>query len=219
MGFVGAALGFPAVVFTFALVVVIGYWVLVLLGGLGIDALDGEDGSDFLDGLGLGGVPVTVVLSLLIAVAWFVSLAGTVLLDRADVPGVVLALLSIAVLLGALLCSWFVARLVVLPLRRLAPQGPEASRADFVGRTCVVRTGRVTADFGQAEVTAADGSSAIVQVRQAGADPLSAGSTAVIYDYDADGEFFWVTALPVSESPLPDSAHYPPKPANPGGVD
>ena len=83
MGFVGAALGFPAVVFTFALVVVIGYWVLVLLGGLGIDALDGEDGSDFLDGLGLGGVPAAVVLSLLIAVAWFVSLAGAVLLDRA----------------------------------------------------------------------------------------------------------------------------------------
>jgi Ca2+-binding RTX toxin-like protein len=196
MGFVGASLGFPAVVFSFALVVVIGYWVLVLLGGLGIDVLDGDDGSDLLDGLGLGGVPATVVLSLMIAVAWFVSLAGTVLLDRADVPGPVLALLAVAVLLVALLCAWAVARLVVLPLRRILRAGPEPSRADFVGRTCVVRTGRVATDFGQAEVAAADGSSAIVQVRQSGSDPLTAGTTALIYDYDPDGEFFWVTALP-----------------------
>ncbi len=85
MGFFGAALSFPAVIFSFALLVVIGYWILVLLGGIDIDALDsaGEgDGGDsdgdsgLVRGLGLGGVPVTVALSLLIVVAWFVSLAG-----------------------------------------------------------------------------------------------------------------------------------------------
>jgi hypothetical protein len=214
MNFVGAALDFPAVVFSFALVVVIGYWVLVLLGGLGFDVLDGDDGSDLLDGLGLGGVPATVVLSLMIAVAWFVSLAGTVLLDRADVPAVVVALLSIAVLLVALVCAWGVARLVVLPLRRMLPAGPQASRADFVGRTCVIRTGRVDAGFGQAEVTAADGSSAIVQVRQNGADPLTAGTSALIYDYDPDGEFFWVAAMPAL-----DPTDQPRKPATPEGVE
>jgi hypothetical protein len=209
MDFVGAALGFPAVVFSFALLVVIGYWVLVMLGGLGIDALDGDsdagsdgDGADsgVLHGLGLGGVPVTVVLSLLIAVAWFVSLAGTVLLDGVDAPGLALALLSVAVLVVAVVCAWFVARLLLVPLRRMLPSGQEPSRTDFVGLTCVVRTGRVGADFGQAEVTARDGSSAIVQVRQTGADQLTAGSTALIYDYDANGEFFWVTPLPQARS-------------------
>ncbi|NED57538.1 hypothetical protein G3I24_42480, partial [Micromonospora aurantiaca] len=71
------------------------YWTLVLLGGLGVDLLgagtdadtgagagagDADGGADG-DGLvaerlamlGLGGVPATVVLSLLIAIAWFVS--------------------------------------------------------------------------------------------------------------------------------------------------
>lgn len=184
MDFVGAALGFPAVVFSFALLVVIGYWVLVLLGG--VDA-DTDADIDLLDGLGLGGVPVTVVLSVMVAVAWFVSLAGTVLLGG--------AVLSIVVLVAALGCAWAAARLLVPLLRRLLPAGPEPSRADFVGRTCVVRTGRVGPDFGQAEVTAADGSSAIVQVRQSGDEPLTAGSTALIYEYDAGGEFFWVTAF------------------------
>jgi hypothetical protein len=61
---------------------------------------------------------------------------------------------------------------------------------------CVIRTSRVDLTFGQAEVRAADGSAAIIQVRQHGNRPgeeiLKAGSTALIFDYDADGEFFWV---------------------------
>lgn len=195
MDFVGAALGFPAVVFSCALLVVIGYWVFVLLGAADLDVFDYDT-----SGIGLAGIPVTVVASLMIAVAWFVSLAGTVLLDRVDVPGVALALLSVAVLVIAVACAWLVARLLLLPLRRLLPSGQEPSRADFVGLTCVVRTGRVGTDFGQAEVTAQDGSSAIVQVRQTGTDQLIAGSTALIYDYDVNGEFFWVTPLPQAGS-------------------
>ena len=71
-------------------------------------------------------------------------------------------------------------------------------RADFVGRTCVIRTGRVTRTFGQAEVRAEDGSSAIVQVRQAGEDDLHAGTVAVLYDFDPEGEFFWVVPTDIA---------------------
>jgi hypothetical protein len=46
--------------------------------------------------------------------------------------------------------------------------------------------------FGQAEVTAQDGSSAIIQVRQTGEHALTFGKRALIFDYDTDGEFFWV---------------------------
>ncbi|MFC0527944.1 hypothetical protein [Phytohabitans kaempferiae] len=190
--FLDAALGFPAVIFTFLLVVVIGYWLLVLLGALDIEALDFDADGDVLGGVGFAGVPVAVTASLLIAVAWFVSLAGTVLLG--DV-----LLLAILALVVALVAAWFVTWLLVRPLRRLFPQGPEASRADFVGSVCVIRTGRVSQTFGQAEVTAADGSSAIIQVRQTGADDFKSGTTALIYDYDADGEFFWVTPVPHPE--------------------
>jgi hypothetical protein len=198
--FIEAALGLPAIVFSFLLVVVVGYWVLVLLGGVEVDALDadvdaggGFDGlAGFVAGIGLGGVPVGVVLSLLIAMAWFVSLVGTVLLDGADLAAPVLIVLAIAVLAVALVCAWLGTALLVLPLRRLFPDERAPSRADFVGSVCVVRTGQVGPDFGQAEVTAPDGSSAIIQVRQTGSDALGAGSTALIFDYDAAGEFFWV---------------------------
>lgn len=206
--FIDAALTFPAALFSFLLIVVAGYWLLVMVGGADPDDLDTGSDSDgtgfagFLAGIGLGGVPVTVVLSLLIALAWFLSLVGAVLLDT---DGAV-SWLAAAALLGALAGSWLVTRLLVVLLRRAMPAGAEPSRADFVGRTCIIRTGRVDRRFGQAEVTAADGSSAVVQVRQTGEEPLRAGSTAVIYSFDADGEFFWVVPLDVALHPEPGNS-------------
>ena len=136
---------------------------------------------------------------MLIVIAWFASLAGAVALHAADL---FTAATATALLVVALVVALFGTRLLVLPLRRLLPDAPAASRNDFVGRICVIRTGRVGLDFGQAEVTAADGSSAIVQVRQSGADDLRAGSNALIYDLDTDGGFFWVTPLDPTAEPL-----------------
>ncbi len=192
--FLDATLSFPAVLFTFLLAVVVLYWLLVVLGtldfDLGGDHGDHGDDGGVLDGLGLGGVPVTVTLSVLIVFAWFVSLVGGLLLS--DVDGAAGALFRAAVLVLALLGGLLAARLVAVPLRGLYASGLEPSRADFVGRQCVIRTGRVSTDFGQAEVTAADGSSAVIQVRQTGEHELAAGHRALIFDYDTDGEFFWV---------------------------
>ncbi|MFA1541114.1 hypothetical protein [Actinomadura monticuli] len=217
--FTSAAFGFPTALFSFSLIVVAGYWTLVLLGGLGVDFLgagadadagagtgagdiDGVDGADGPGGfvgerlamLGLGGVPATVVLSLLIALAWFVSLAVAALSD-----GAVLRALDLP---AALAVAWLGTRLAVRPLRGVFQSPVAASLRDFVGRPCVIRTGRVGPDFGQAEVTAPDGSSAIVQVRQPAMDVavagaakgagLTGGSTALIFDFDPDGQFFWV---------------------------
>ncbi|KJS55833.1 hypothetical protein VM98_10800 [Streptomyces rubellomurinus subsp. indigoferus] len=239
-GFVTAALAFPTALFSFALVVVVGYWLLMLLGGLGFDALHGGHGvghhvgvghgghvgqvghaghgagghgaaghgagghhgggvahggpdsshhhGGVLDRLGLGGVPLTVAVSLLVAIAWFVSLAGTVLTTGAPARGGVFAV--------ALVAAWAGTRVIVQPLSRLFPQDRPMTRGDFVGRVCVIRTGRVTADFGQAEVTAEDGSTATVQVRTVEDDPgLTAGRTALVFDYDAEAEVFLVAAF------------------------
>lgn len=187
--FFRAVLGFPTVLFTPMLLVVIGFWLIVVAGGADPDA---QHGDGFLDALGLGGLPVSIPLSLLILFAWFASLAGAQLLPAP----------AWLVLLGALVLAWVLTRLAILLLRKLLPAGPDASRADFLGLVCVIRTGRVTRTFGQAEVHAHDGSSAIVQVRQAGDDDLRAGSEALLFDADPDGEFFWVVPLDISSKEL-----------------
>jgi len=182
-GFVTAALAFPAVLFSFLLIVVIGYWVLALVGVLDVE--DGDIGF-------FGGVPLPISLSLLVAFSWFLSLVGTVLIDGVGTP--LRVGLGVGVLLAALVLGALGTRLVVVPLRRVFA-GAVPTRQDFVGRVAVVRTSTVTEDFGQAEVAAADGASAIISIRLAGEGNLGLGSRVVIYDYDSAGEFFWVSPL------------------------
>ncbi|WP_336212452.1 hypothetical protein [Nonomuraea sp. LPB2021202275-12-8] len=174
--FLHVALSFPTAIFSFLLIVVLGYWIVVITG---LFDLDGGDAP----WLGFGGAPAGVTLSLLIALAWLLSLIGS---QFAAGP------LLLAVPALALAGAWLGTRALLSPLRRLLPKERQPSRGDFVGQMCVIRTGQATHDFGQAEVSAADGSSAVVQVRTTGEDRLSRGDSALIFEYDADGEFFWV---------------------------
>ncbi|KPM54719.1 hypothetical protein CcI49_07115 [Frankia sp. CcI49] len=108
---------------------------------------------------------------------------------------VALAVVAVAV---ALVGTWLLVRLLLFPLRRLLRRrrGAATSRSELLGRLCVIRTGRVGPEFGQAEVRADDGSSVLVQVRHPENNPLlRAGSSAVIYSYDAAREIFWVSPL------------------------
>jgi hypothetical protein len=173
--FLDTALSFPTVIFSFLLVVVVGYWLTVITG-----LFELEDDAAWL---GLGGVPAGVALSLLIALAWLLSLIGSQVASGGPL---------IAVPFAAGAGAWLVTRGLLVPLRRLFPEGDRHSRGDFVGQMCVIRTGAATPDFGQAEVTAADGSSAVVQVRTTGKDRLARGDNGLIFEYDKDGEFFWV---------------------------
>ncbi|MFF8500422.1 hypothetical protein ACF07L_07160 [Streptomyces anulatus] len=214
--FLGAALGFPAVIFGAALVVVVCFWLLVLAGAAGHDSFD----ADLDTGpAGLGGVPVSVSVSLLVVLSWFGSLTGTVLLHRSETGGTTRAVLAVAVLAGSLLLAWAAVRLLLHRFRRYFPAEPPPSRLDFVGSVCTIRTGSVTATFGQAEVVSYDGSTAIVQVRTAEPfasasrlsgpaaeeTPLVMGGSGLLYAYDEDGEFFWVSSYDAALDPGPNA--------------
>jgi hypothetical protein len=189
--FVRAATDFPAVLFGLLLILVLAYWLLVALGALDV----------------MAGLVVAVAISIFVLLAWFAGLAGTVLLHRTGQSGPLPAtgVLAAAVLLPALLT-----RFVMRPLRSMLTEEHVPTRQDFVGRMCVIRTGRVDLAFGQAEVRAADGSAAVIQVRQQrnreDEAALKAGNTALIFDYDADGEFFWVMPYDAELDP-----HRPPR--------
>ncbi|OEJ95389.1 hypothetical protein [Streptomyces thermolilacinus] len=193
-----AVTSFPAVLLTAALVVVVVFWVLVLAG---VAEADGFDADVDAAALRLGGVPVAVAVSLLVALAWFLGVAGAVLLARTGWSGVVLHLLGVGVLLASVAVSWRVTGALVRSLAKLLPDEPAPSRHDFVGQTCTIRTGRVDAVFGQAEVAARDGSTAVVQVRQNDGARLALGSTGLLYAYDDDGGFFWVAPFDAALDP------------------
>lgn len=214
--FLSAAIAFPAVIFGAALVVVVCFWLLVLAGAAGHDSFD----ADLDTGpAGLGGVPVSVSVSLLVVFSWFGSLTGSVLLHHSHTGSTTRAVLAVAVLAGSLLLAWAAVRLLVHRFRRYFPAEPPPSRLDFVGSVCTIRTGSVTATFGQAEVVSRDGSTAIVQVRRAesfpspsrlpgpGTEeaPLVMGGSGLLYAYDEDAEFFWVSPYDAALDPGPNT--------------
>lgn len=168
--FVAAALAFPTVLFSLLVLVVLAYWLTVALVGIDFDA------------------PVLPIsISVFVLVTWFAALVGTVLTPEGKLRYVVLA--------GALLGGALLTKILSIPLRNWTRPEKPASRNDFVGRTAIVKTTRVTEHYGQAEVTADDGGTAVVQVRAAQSTELKAGQTALIFDYDAEGEFFWVVDI------------------------
>ncbi|GAA1903544.1 hypothetical protein GCM10009716_11930 [Streptomyces sodiiphilus] len=201
--FVSTTLEFPVVVFTFPLLIVVAYWIFAAVSGAAGEATESDSAdtgsapagfAGFLAVLGLGGVPVTVVLSLVIAIAWFVSLVGTALFDS--------ALIRLGWLALALVAAWHATWLLARPLRRLLRTGRTARNADFVGLVCVVRTGRVGPDFGVGEVTAADGTTALIEIRDESDSGLHSGGRALIFDYDPESDVFRVAPAGSALDPL-----------------
>ncbi|MFF0187593.1 hypothetical protein [Streptomyces sp. NPDC005244] len=131
--FVEAATGLPGILFTAALVVAACFW---LLAALGVVAVNTFDTDVDLDAWGMGGVPVTVALSLLAALAWLLNTGLAFLITVAATPGAVAGVLRLAASAGALLVAWWLTCLSVRPLREaagspaadphhvLAPPGP-----------------------------------------------------------------------------------------------
>lgn len=191
-----SSLAFPAVPFTVLLLVVIGFWVFTLIGLADHHVLDGHhdiDAGGMLAGLGFGQVPVTVVISLMTLFSWVVTLIGTALL--LELPLALRIGLGIGVLLIALVVAWAITRVFVAPLRKVFEPEPFVSRVDLVGRSCLIKTGSVTADFGQAEVSSPGGGTSIVQVRVHEDETLRLGDTALIFEYDETREVFFVAAI------------------------
>jgi hypothetical protein len=194
--FFAAILAFPTVAFTIPLGVVLLYWLAVLLGGLDLDLLgggeageagDADAGADgVLEVLGLGGVPATFALSVLVFLAWTLCLLGSGLLGVESglaKTGVAAASLGLAVPLAAL---------AVKPLRRFFVLDRAVEHRSLVGKVCTVTTLRVDERYGQAEI-ADGGAGLLVQVRARPDTGLARGDAAIVYEYR--DEVFWIAPL------------------------
>lgn len=119
--FVEAATGLPGILFTAALVVAVCFWLLVAVGVVTVDSCDAD--AD-LDAWSMGGVPVTVALSLLTVLAWLLNVAVTALLSVLAPSGTVTGVLHLLAPAGSLFVAWRLTCLFVRPLRRHFPVEP-----------------------------------------------------------------------------------------------
>lgn len=167
---------------------------------------DGSDASGgWLDKLGVSGVPLTITLSFFAFFGWILSYLGMKYFANAGavagwaVSGALVGVLAMAAGLAA-------AVVAVRPMRRVFSTPGARGRASFVGSVCRVATGRVDADFGQAEVDDG-GAGLLVQVRCTEENQLRRGAQALIFDYDPTREVFRV--VPLEDDLLKDAKARP----------
>jgi hypothetical protein len=159
--------------------------------------MDGDDGGGALaaimSALHLKSVPVTVVFSLVITFAWLVSVVSMQFITRLA-PAWLGSLLSVGVLVASFVLALPLTSIVARPLAKVFALRRAPAKTDFIGRTCIVRTGTVTSKFGEA--TLPDGGAGLViRVRIEDGKQLGRGEQALIVDYDAERESYLVEPM------------------------
>ena len=175
------------------------------IGGLEADAdfdadLGGaESGVGVFSGLllkfGLYGIPLTIILSFVIIIGWFLSsLVMQFWLMHLE-PGILRYLAGTLVLLCSLVAaSWLTGRLIG-PVRRFLDRRKEdTSSKSLCGRPAMVRSGSVGSAGGQVECLK-DGYTYILQARGIPGDKeLKKGDTVYILEYHPGGNVYTVVS-------------------------
>lgn len=150
--------------------------------GHGLGDSDGGvdgDGGGVWNSLGLGDVPVTISVSLIVLLSWTGSLL--VMHHLAGSAG----WLRAVVLVAAIIVALPIAALLVRPLAPIFAVKEAKSSADYIGHICTITTGTVDDRFGQATIE--DGGSVLViQVRCDRPGALARGDKALMIDFDRE---------------------------------
>lgn len=205
--FLETCLTFPTVVYSVLLAVCVVYWLLAMTGLLDLDALDGlllGDGHMFhgdvahgahgesgdstatagmLAKLGLSGVPIMVVLTVLFFVGW-IATYFVHLLVLSHLPDSLRILAGIATLLGALVPGVLLTSLLLRPIARFMVKLKPQAAASILGRVGTVISPVVDAQGGRAEFEDG-GAGLILQVRAPPGISFARGERVVLLSHDA----------------------------------
>ena len=199
--------GYPTSIYTVLIGVLLIFWLFAILGALDMDVISFDSDIDFdLDGdieipgfvgllhtLGFTGVPFTIVLTVLIFLAWIFSYAASAYV-LPWVPTMVLKIIvGTGVLVGSLLLAVPLTTKIVSPLRKLAVENKAKSNKDFLGSNCKVTSLTVDETFGQGKVQTL-GASLVVRIRAPVPNEIKKGDIVRPISYDeADNVFHVIT--------------------------
>jgi hypothetical protein len=178
---------------------VVAYWLMVILGAVGVDSLDIDTDVDADVGSGggplmaafeffyLGEVPLTILFSIFALLFWIVTIISNHYFN-ANWSWVVALYLFIPCLVASLLAT----KVAVLPMvpffRSIAAESN--AQQELVGKSARVTTSELTDAFGQIEITH-DGPPIVLNARSRGAR-FTQGDTVEIASFDAETNTYLV---------------------------
>lgn len=225
--FLTSLFAFPTAIFSVALGIAVLYWLLVIVGALDIDLLHfgdhdasghdgdhdshaGENPNALLEFLRVGQVPLTVIASVFVLLAWLVCFAGSTFI-RPIVPGWSWWLFGLGAFAAAMVIAFIGTGAVLAPLARAFSLSGQPAAEDLVGRMVEVTSSTVDARFGTARHDRPTGEDLILNVVCEPRHRLARGDQAVVLSYDRDAGIYRIAPLPHTRPGfLPEAAADPP---------
>lgn len=211
--FLDIILSMPTAAWTVILGVCLGFWVLSIIGGIGVDTVDGwmdADAGDLVDGseggmgmllgkMGLGGVPFMVMLTVLSLTGWVSSFYAQSLLMPL-VPEGAHWLINAAVIVFSLALTFviavFLTALALRPLRRwlvkVAP--PDLRAEDWVGRVASVSSMVLNNGEGRVEIDGGPSGPIILQARAREGHEYVRGDVVILVKHDPERHLYEVVS-------------------------
>jgi len=190
---------------TMLLLVVLGYWLMVIVGVVGTDILDfhhdvhvdADADADLhsagslgklLEFLYLGDIPVVIVGSFFVVLMWIVTMCSNHYLNVSN-SVLVMSLYLIPNIILSLLAT----RVALMPFATMFKNydNTEITRSELLGKIGMVKTAEVTSDYGQIEIQQ-DGPPLVLNVRTQPKSILRRGDAAIILDFNPDNNTFLV---------------------------
>ena len=195
---------YPTFIFSTLMFAAVLYWLLVIVGMADLHLFDhdvaGHDGHEganpfaILDFLRVGQVPLTIIVSTFIFLAWSVSLAAVTLLHPLlPLPGAVAGSITLA---AALVFAFFGTGLAMRPLAALFSLADQPAAGDLVGRMVEVTSSTVDARFGTARHDRPSGEDLILNVVCDPIHRLTKGEQAVVLGYEPSTGVYTIAPLP-----------------------
>jgi hypothetical protein len=199
---------FPTAIYSTLLVVVIGYWLISFVSNFDFDDFDVGIDADLdvdtetkdvgritglLSTLGLTGVPITIVITLLVLNAWFICYFASLLTPQIlEYISVFKLLIDLAIIVISFMISIVITAIMIKPLKPMFKKiNQEPLRKSIIGSSCKVRSSRVDNSFGEADCQL-EGASLIVKVRTKKDQTFTTGDKVVVVEHNPENNTFFV---------------------------
>ena len=197
ISFLNLILTFPTVILTIVLGILLGFWLLVILGALDSDLLqvDLPDGifHSIFAGLLASSLPMSTLLTLIFSLTWAGSVPITYysLLFFSD-TSLQLIIATILTLVSFFIITYSIGFLLSRVVNKWQGQTLQGQEG-LIGKICVISTQYVDENFGQGHYEK-NGTDLILSLHAQTPNTLTKGTKALIVDYDAQQNVYTVTS-------------------------
>ena len=188
---------FPTVIYTVLLIVCVLYWAIAMLGLVDleildidldgdIDSTDSAETQSILAGvllkLGLNGVPLTIVLTIIAIIGWLIcyytTYFGAKLLPDLNIIKIIAALVTFVI---ASYITVLITAQVIKPLRALFSKLDVDETKHIIGQTVVVRSSVVNTERGEAFMNDG-GAGVLLNIRTSAGSEFKKGDHVVVIE-------------------------------------